>query len=146
MEEKCISVNKDKAVKMMDELIEEYRMSEKSLSRVLGVDKRIIENRHKASFTLPDSPDKYRSFLNRLLMLRFLPDDSPDLRVRAFLEVLLREHRMSAASVARISGLTEQDVLAFLRQDEGVSAETKYRIASAVMVLRFLFQAAEPEL
>lgn len=111
-----------------------------SLARLLNVDRETVEN----GGPQPGSP-KRRSFLDRLLMLYLLPDEEPDVKVKAFLEVLLYEHRISAGTVAKFAKLRERDVLDFLEDGGRLPAETKYRLASAVMVLRFL-SAAEPGL
>lgn len=122
-----------------------YHLEEGPLCSLLGVPSQVISNfsGHTDSFK---TPVEYRLFVDRLLMLLSIPYDEPDFKVAAYLQVLLNYHHISVKSVAAFAKVAEEDICAFLEDGASVPAETKYRIANAVMCLRFLFKETEPAL
>ncbi|KAJ52399.1 hypothetical protein CTM_07871 [Clostridium tetanomorphum DSM 665] len=89
---------------------------------------------------------KYCSFMNLLLMLNIIPDEEPDFKFKAFLEVLIDVHKISVDTIAKFAKIQKQDVLDFMNDSSKVPIETKYKLASVIMTLRFIFKAVEPKL
>lgn len=71
--------------------------------------------------------------------------EDADLKMRAFLEVLVSCHHLSPTAIAKMSGVDVGDVEKML---SGVSTEvdihSKYEIAVTAMALRFFLKDCEP--
>ena len=131
--------------RMLQTLITGYGVPAASLAPVLGMTAEAVEAvREGNDFALPEDEDARFSILCKLGMLCLVPNENPDAKVGAFLHVLLNLHKLSPAGVARLAGLTEGELSAFLSAPESLPLEKRYRLASAVMTLRFLFKDAEP--
>ncbi|SDG59122.1 hypothetical protein SAMN05443529_104124 [Desulfosporosinus hippei DSM 8344] len=114
-------------------------MSTECLSHLLGVK---IDG-HK--FEIPTGHEWWHSFLSLLLMLDNIVNEEPDFKFKAFLEVLIEVHKISANTIAKFANIKEQDVLDFINDTNTVPIEMKYRLASVIMTLRFIFKAVEPK-
>lgn len=133
--------------KMLETLLTGYGIPAASLAPVLGMTPEAVEAvRGGNAYALPEDEDARFSILCKLGMLCMIPGEDPDRKIGAFLSVLLDLHKLSPAGVARLAGLTEDELSAFLAAPASVPLEKRYRLAAAVMTLRFLFQAAEPPL
>ena len=60
--------------------------------------------------------------------------------------MLIEVHKISADTIAKFAKIQEQDVLDFMNDDSTVPIEKKYRLASVIMMLRFIFKAVEPKI
>ena len=88
---------------------------------------------------LPGDPaERYRA-QSRISLLYFGVCESREQKLSGYLEVLLSYHGLSRETVARAAQVPSE-TLPFL------DPEVRYRLASAVMVLRFLFREDEPTL
>ena len=133
--------------RMLATLITGYGIPAEALAPVLGMTAEAVEAvREGNAYALPEDEDARFSVLCKLGMLCMIPGENPDLKVGAFLRVLLELHKLSPAGVARLAGLTEAELAAFLEAPASVPLEKRYRLASAVMTLRYLFKDAEPPL
>ena len=115
-------------------------MSTECLSHLLKV--RVDEN----NIEIPTEFEKYSSFTNLILMLYTISEHEPDLRVRAFLKVLIDVHKISIDTIAKFAKIPKQYVLDFINDSEEVPTEIKYKISSVVMVLRLIFKNVEPKI
>lgn len=130
---------------MLCTLQQVYHLEEGPLCALLGVAPPVIRDypSYQDAF---QTCSEYRVFIDRLLMLLSIPYDEPDFKIAAYLQVLLNYHHISTQSVAAFAKVKESDITAFLDDGASVPIESKYRIANAVMCLRFLFKEAEPAL
>lgn len=111
----------------LDTLMDGYGMSTECLSNLLGVK----IDRHQVE--MPTGFAERISFINLLMMLGNIPNDEPDFRFKAFLEVLIEVHKISADTIAKFAKIQEQDVLDFMNDDSTVPIEKKYRLASLLL-------------
>lgn len=86
-----------------------------------------------------------RTALNKIMFLYAVTCEDADLKMRAFLEVLVSCHHLSPTAIAKMSGVDVGDVEKML---SGVSTEvdihSKYEIAVTAMALRFFLKDCEP--
>ena len=124
---------------IIDTLTKDYGMSTECLSHLLGVE---IDG-HK--FELPKQFEAHTSFMNLITMLNIIPTEEPDFKFKAFLEVLMKLHKISADTIAKFAKIPTQYVLDFMVDSSTVPIEIKYRLASVIMTLRFIFKTVEPK-
>lgn len=125
---------------ILSTLTGDFEMSTECLSNLLGV------KNDGHNFEIPVGNVEYYSFINLLLMLDNIVNEEPDFKFKAFLEVLIEVHKISADTIARFAKTKKQDVLDFLNDPNTVPIEIKYRLASVIMTLRFIFKAVEPRI
>ena len=129
----------EKVEEILGTLTDDFGMSTECLSNLLGVK----NDGHK--FEIPTGRE-YHSFMFLLLMLDNIVNEEPDFKFKAFLEVLIEVHKISANTIAKFAKIKEQDVLDFIDDTNTVPIEIKYRLASVIMTLRFIFKAVEPKI
>lgn len=59
---------------------------------------------------------------------------------------MLRVMKISPATIGKFAKVQEQDVLDFMNEASKVPIRIKYRIASVIMTLRFIFKTVEPKI
>ncbi|MBC8062767.1 MAG: hypothetical protein H7Y18_19215 [Clostridiaceae bacterium] len=125
---------------IIDKLTKDYGMSTECLAHLLGVE----INEHK--FELPKGFEERSSFTNLIGMLDIMPKEEPDFMFKAFLEVLIEVHKISADTIAKFAKIPTQYVLDFMIDSSTVPIEIKYRLASVIMTLKFIFKTVEPKM
>lgn len=125
---------------ILDRLTKDYGMSTQCLSRLLGVK----GDGHKIE--VPTEFSERSSFTNLILMLDIIPNDEPDFKVKAFLQVLIHVHKISADTIAKFAKIPTQYVLDFMIDSSTVPMEIRYKLASVIMTLRFIFKTVEPKI
>ena len=114
-------------------LLEYLGLSKKQLNRILNENK-IFENNKSKMFMVQDKID--------LLYYSTIMD--ANIELQSFLNVLIVHHGISIKSIAKIAGVSQQDVECCLKYEfNEVSCDVKYKIAIAAMRLRFLFKECE---
>lgn len=78
-----------------------------------------------------------------IMMLELIGRNNADLKIGAFLQVLLEYHNLSAETIALMSGVSEKEVNDLVENPELVSLESKYKISKTVMSLRFFLKELE---
>lgn len=136
----CHAVSEKEIEEILDTLMNGYGMSSECLSNLLGVKL----DGHKV--VMPTGFAERNSFISLLLMLENISSYEPDFRFRAFLEVLIEVHKISVDTIAKFAKIPRQDVWDFMNDDSAVPIEKKYRLASVIMMLRFIFKAVEPKI
>ncbi len=133
---------------ILNKLTKEYGMSLECLSHLLGV-KIDGEKLNISQGVTAVDRNSYKSKsinLNLLLMLDDILENEPDLRFKAFLEVLITVHKISAHTIAKFAKIPTHYVLDFMIDSSTVPIEIKYKLASAIMVLRHIFKTVEPKI
>jgi hypothetical protein len=140
MDDEIQAIGNKEIGEIITTLKKDYGMSTECLSHLLKVkgDKDKIE--------IPTGFEEKSSFTNLVFMLDTLLKDEPDFRFKAFLEVLIEFHKISAETIAKFARIPTQYVLDFMIDSSTVPIEIKYRLASVIMTLRFIFKAVEPKI
>ena len=95
---------------------------------------------------LPDGFMERTKALDKIMFLAMIPEELPNQKVKAFLEIVLSYHQLSKETIAKMAGIKVADVDRFLNdQWEKTDAEIKYKIAAVTMALRFFLKDNEPE-
>lgn len=131
--------NKD-LEEILHKLTKNYGMSTECLPHLLGskIDGQKVE--------IPKGFAEGNTFTNLLLMLDTISEEEPDFRFKAFLQVLIDVHKISADTIAKFAKIPTQYVLDFMADTTTVPIEIKYKLASVIMMLRFIFKTVEPKL
>ncbi len=140
MTEKCQAIGDNEIEEILDTLTNDYGMSTECLSHLLGVK----SDGHKIK--VPTGFSERYSFINLLLMLDNISKDEPDFEFKVFLEVLIEVHKISVDTIAKFAKIQKQYVLDFMIDSSTVPIEIKYKLASAIMILRFIFKTVEPKI
>ncbi len=85
-----------------------------------------------------------KASIDKLLMLSIITEEEPDFKFKSFLDVLIRERKFTTKSISKLAKIKKNDVIKFLNE-EYVSLEVRYRLASVIMTLRFLYKDLEPK-
>ncbi|WP_052246064.1 HTH domain-containing protein [Clostridium tyrobutyricum] len=123
-------------------LIEKYKFNIDVLSKLLDVKKEVILSKDEKK--LFESSKDFGKMSDLLFMLELSGKDDADSKIRAFLQVLLEYHNISAETLALMSGVSEIEVSHLVENPKLVSLESKYKISKTVMALRFLLKDLEP--
>jgi hypothetical protein len=145
MQQEVRAIGDNEIEEMLSALTSDYGMTSECLSRLLGVNCDLIRDYRKYKDQMPTGLERC-SFMNLLAMLYFTTNDEPDFRFKAFLEVLIEFHKISANTIAKFAKIRERDVLDFISDSRQVPIEKKYRLASVVMMLRLIFKTVEPKI
>lgn len=146
MPEKHQAIGDNEVEEILATLTNDYGMSTECLSHLLGVKNDLIKSYKGHKVEMPTGFAERYSFINLLLMLDNISNDEPDLKFKAFLEVLIEVHKISADTIAKFAKIQKQDVLDFMNDSSTVPIEIKYRLASVIMTLRFIFKVVEPKM
>ena len=100
---KMIGVNEleEKVEEILSTLTDDFGMSTECLSNLLGVK----NDGHKFEIPKLEIPTghEYHSFMFLLLMLDNISNEEPDFKFKAFLEVLIEVHKISADTIAKFA-------------------------------------------
>ena len=138
---------KDNVTEQLKELMEAYDFNVDTLARYLGLpaDKVKILSRGDISFLPDDNMYRFRLF-NKISFLYLSATEDKDLKLCAFLQVLISHHGLSKKTIAEMAGVDKSDVEKMLSSpQQKVSEEIKYKVAVTVMSLRFFLKDCEPE-
>lgn len=131
---------------MLNSLIELYDFNKNTLSKYLGISVEQIEIIAQGNVDcLPKEPTYCSRLLTKVGFLYFSVIENKDLKLSAFLEVLISYHSLSKKSIAEMAGVKTNDIDKMLSNSaKNVDIETKYKIAVTVMALRFFLKDCEP--
>ncbi len=123
-------------------LLDEYHFNKETLAKYLSVSTKTVNDLAQGKEV--KLPDDYNKVLDKILFLSIIPKEVPDLKVKAFLEVLLSYHKLSKDTIAKMAGVEISDIENFLCEKyEYVDFEIRYKIASVTMALRFFLKDNE---
>lgn len=139
---------KDNVAEQLRELISVYGFNEITLSRYLELSLDQVECFAEGNMDiLPDEPLYRFQLFNKIGFLYLCAKDDKDLKLSAFLEVLISYHGLSKAAIAKMAGVKITDIESVLNHSsEEVAENAKYKIAVTSMALRFFLKDCEPEL
>ena len=122
-------------------LIEKYKFNIDTLSKLLDVKKDVILSKDEKM--LFENSKNFGKMSDLIMMLELIGRNNADLKIGAFLQVLLEYHNLSAETIALMSGVSEKEVNDLVENPELVSLESKYKISKTVMSLRFFLKELE---
>lgn len=133
---------------MLKSLMEEYHFNMDTLSKYLGISKEQINTVAQGDVDcLPEDNAMRSKVLNKIGFLYFGVAEDKDMKLQAFLEVLISYHNLSKQTIAEMAGVEIRDIDIMLTdQIKDIAIETKYKIAITVMELRFFLKECEPPL
>ena len=88
-------------------LIEKYKFNVETLSKLLDVKKDVILSKDEK--TLFENSKNFDKISDLIMMLELIGRDNADLKIRAFLQVLLEYHNLSTETIALMSGVNEKE-------------------------------------
>ncbi len=131
---------------MLKSLIELYDFNKNTLSKYLGISVEQIDGIAQGNKDcLPKELAFHNQVLTKIGFLYFSPIQGEDLKLNGFLEVLIFHHNLSKKTIAKMAGVEVSDIEKILSNPpQEVEIETKYKIATTVMALRFFLKDCEP--
>lgn len=139
-----IKVDRDYIQNILDILIVEYDFNIDTLSNLLNVEKDIIKNYKKYEKSISYDAAHLSSIINKILMLYNITNTDADFKFRAYLYVLVDYHNISPKTIAKMANIEEKEVLDFINEEDTISIDTRYKLASVIMNLRFMLKDIEP--
>lgn len=127
-------------------LIEQYEFNKNTLSKYLEITVEQIEGiaQGKTEY-LPDEFAIRQKIFSKVAILYFSPRQDEDLKLSGFLDVLISYHNLSKETIAKIAGVEVSEIAKMLSDPpQEVEYETKYKIATNIMALRFFLKDCEP--
>ena len=139
---------KDNVTEQLKELITIHGFNKNTLSQYLGLPLDSIEDLSNGNIDfLPDDCFITVYSFNKISFLYASATEDKDLKLTAFLQVLLSHHGLSKKTVAAMAGVETKDIERLLSNPpKKVSEEIKFKIAVTVMSLRFFLKDCEPQL
>ena len=139
---------KDNVTEQLKELITVYGFNKNTLSQYLELPINHVEILAQGNIDfLPNEPTYRFRLFNKISFLYASATDDKDLKLSAFLKVLISYHGLSKKTIAKISDVEISDIEKILSNPpKKVSEEVKYKIAVTVMALRFFLKDCEPTL
>ena len=133
---------------MLKNLIGEYQFNINTLSKYLGLSEEQIHLVVNGNVDCLPQDNSIRSkILTKIGFLYFGIVDDKDMKLSAFLEVLISYHNLSKQTIAEMAEVEVSDIENVLSNPIGeIAIEVKYRIAITVMQLRFFLKECEPPL
>ena len=126
-------------------LITEYSFNVETLSKYLEIPVSQVRqlSQGKMDFLPEDDRYRYRLF-DKIQFLYFTAIDDSDLKLRAFLKVLISRHKLTKKTIAKMADVEISDVEKILSYPpHKVSEDIKYRVAVTAMSLRFFLKECE---
>lgn len=139
-----IKVDSDYIQNILDILIVEYDFNIDTLSNLLNVKKDIIKNYKKYEKSISYDTEHLSSIIDKILMVHNITNTDADLKFRAYLYVLVDYHNISPKTIAKMANIEENEVLDFINEKDTISIDTRYKLASVIMNLRFILKDIEP--
>lgn len=123
-------------------LLEKYEFNVNTLAKYLAVPEDQIYGIINGN---PENILKTHTVIDKIMFLYAITCEDPDLKTRAFLEVLIGYHHISKVTIAKMAKVKVGDVeKLFDGFADKVGTETKYKVAVTVMSLRFFLKECEP--
>lgn len=138
----------NKGTKLLHELITTYHFSTNTLSNYLELPVSQVERLSQGdSGFLSEDPSACFKVFSKISFLHASAIEDKDLKLCAFLKVLIDYHGLSLETIAKMAGVEVSSLCNLLSSPpKPVSEEVKYKVAVTVMALRFFLKDCEPVL
>jgi predicted XRE-type DNA-binding protein len=139
---------KDNVTEQLKELITVYEFNKNALSQYLELSINDVEILAQGNIDfLPNEPTYRFRLFNKIAFLYASATEDKDLKLSAFLQVLISYHGLSQKTIAKMADVETSDIERILsNSSQKMSEEAKYKIAVTVMALRFFLKDCEPTL
>lgn len=136
---------KDNVTEELKELLETYEFSMETLSKYLQLPEEQIRELSKGNIGfLPEEPRYRLNIFNKISFLYLSAAEEKDLKLSAFLKVLIFKHGLSKRAIGKMAGVEVKDIERMLSNPpKKVSEDIKYKVAVTVMALRFFLKDCE---
>ena len=126
-------------------LIEDYNFNVETLSEYLKLDDNQINLLANGDVNFLPNDNEYRiNLFNKISFLYCSAIDEKDVKLDAFLKVLLSYHNISKKTISKMSGVDIKEIEKFLSLNKSkISAQDKYKLAITIMSLRFFLKDIE---
>ena len=126
-------------------LIEDYGFNVETLSKYLKLDDNQINLLANGDVNFLPNDNEYRfNLFNKISFLYCSAIDEKDVKLDAFLKVLLSYHNISKKTISKMSGVDIKEIDKFLSLKKSkISVEDKYKLAITTMSLRFFLKDIE---
>ena len=126
-------------------LIENYDFNVETLSKYLKLDDNQINLLANGDVNFLPNDNEYRfNLFNKISFLYCSAIDEKDVKLDAFLKVLLSYHNISKKTISKMSGVDIKEIDKFLSSKKSkISVEDKYKLAITTMSLRFFLKDIE---
>lgn len=138
---------KDNVTEQLKELITVYGFNKNTLSQYLELPITHVEILAQGNIDfLPNEPTYRFRLFNKIMFLYASATEDKDLKLIAFLQVLISYHGLSKRTIAKMSGVETSDIEKILSNPpKKISEEVKCKIAVTLMALRFFLKDCEPK-
>lgn len=138
----------DNVTEQLKELITVYGFNKNTLSQYLELPITQVEILAQGNVDfLPNEPTYRFRLFNKIMFLYASATEDKDLKLIAFLQVLISHHGLSKRTIAKMSGVEISDIEKILTNPPTkISEEVKCKIAVTVMALRFFLKDCEAKL
>jgi len=138
---------KDNVTEQLKELLDTYEFSMDTLFKYLQLSAEQIQKLSEGDVSFLPEQSIYRfNLFNKISFLYLSAVEDKDLKLCAFLEVLVSYHGMSKRTIAKMAGVGVKDIEKMLSNPpKKVSEDIKYKVAVTVMSLRFFLKDCEQE-
>ena len=138
---------RDNVADQLKELLDMYEFSMDTLSKYLQLPVEQIRKLSEGNVGfLPEDPIYRFNIFNKITFLYLSAVDDKDLKLCAFLKVLVSYHGLSKRAVAKMAGVEVKNIERMLSNPpRKVSEDIKYKVAVTVMLLRFFLKDCEKE-
>lgn len=121
---------------LLNLLLDKYKFSSKSLSKITGVPENTIMNYAKGvidDFVIP------RELLVRITLLTLsMEAEDEDVRVRGVIRSLMAYYDISVETLAMYANVEPSEITNFLDDYKSIPLETRYKIGVTVLFLHFI--------
>ena len=126
-------------------LIEDYGFNVETLSKYLKLDDNQINLLANGDVNFLPNDNEYRfNLFNKISFLYCSAINEKDVKLDAFLKVLLSYHNISKKTISKMSGVDIKEIDKFLSSKKSkISVEDKYKLAITTMSLRFFLKDIE---
>ena len=138
---------RDNVADQLKELLDIYEFSMDTLSKYLQLPVEQIRKLSKGDVGfLPEDPIYRFNIFNKITFLYLSAVEDKDLKLCAFLKVLVSYHGLSKRAVAKMAGVEVKNIERMLSNPpKKVPEDIKYKVAVTVMSLRFFLKDCEQE-
>lgn len=147
MAEHMIMISSDEEdVTKLKKLINDYDFKMDIISNYLGLSIEQLKKFLDGESLFPNDKRKFFQISDKINLLYYSTEMEKDIELEGFLTVLVQFHGISTTSIAKISGVSLQDVENCMEHKfDQVSDDAKYKIAITAMRLRFLLKECETQ-
>ncbi len=138
---------KEYVAEQLKELLDTYEFNVDTLSKYLQLPADQIKKLSEGDVSfLPEKPVYRFNLFNKISFLYLSAAEDKDLKLIAFLEVLVSYHGLSKRAIAKMAGVEVRDIEKMLSNPpKKVPEDIKYKVAVTVMSLRFFLKDCEQE-